>query len=90
MSVWKQFDDEVEIFNGDCQIKYNGNVWDLDDNDDVIVTEKPLYLELCWHLKGEAWWSQTNFDCTIWGGWGSPVGSLESLMKLEPSLCTNG
>lgn len=54
------------------------------------MTEKSLYLELSWHLKGEAWWSQTNFDCTIWGGWGSHVGALESLMKLEPSLCTNG
>lgn len=61
-----------------------------------MVTEKPLYWELSWHLIGEAWWSQTNFDCTMWDGWGSHVGVLEGwyqcdcLMKLEPPLCTNG
>ncbi len=61
----------------------------------MMLTEKPLYWELSWHLIGEAWWSQTNFDCTIWGGWGSHVGVVEGyqcdyLMKLELSLCTNG
>lgn len=60
-----------------------------------IVTEKPLSWELSWHLIEEAWRSQINFDCTVWGGWGSHVGVLAGyqcgyLMKLEPSLCTNG
>ena len=40
----------------------------------TMVTEKPLYLELSWHLIGEAWRSQTNSDCTIWGLWGRHVG----------------
>lgn len=49
-----------------------------------VVTEKPLYGELSWHLVGvgDAWWSQTYFDCTIWGGWGSHVGVSDGWLSM--------
>lgn len=45
------------------------------------VTEKPLHWELCWHLVGEAWWSQTNFDCTILGRVG------ETMLGFQKGIC---
>lgn len=54
----------------------------------LMVTEKPLYRELSWHLVGGAWWSQTYFDCTVRGGFGSHVGSMGAhvIIELNSSL----
>ena len=40
--------------------------------DDVDGDRKAFNWELSMHLIGKAWWSQTHFDCTIWGREGKP------------------